>query len=107
MDDNEYSKREIDVFLSDLRQSLSRNEGDLNTIKIQTMKTNGTVADLKEKQIRADERYTITVRFATGALVVIASVFGWALVQLYILNGVVSGFHATVQTITTELQNHS
>lgn len=97
---DDYQKREIDVFLQDLRNAITRNEGDLNEIKIQTKKTNGSIADVK-----ATLQYWkgVTATLAAVILVVVIPMASWLLVQVYSLNGTLDKRMATA--INTTLTN--
>jgi hypothetical protein len=97
MAEKPYTKREIDGLFSTLSEKLGgfieRSlvfETDMrgSTARIETKQdhTNGTVAELNEKQIRADERGKVTTRFATGLLIIIFPALGWIFVQFYALS---------------------
>lgn len=84
IEEPEYSKRETDIFLADLRQAITRNEMSLVEITAQTKKTNGAIADVKSAQ-----------QFAKGALSVLSAVIlviilpmsAWLLSEVYSMNG--------------------
>lgn len=101
MPESEYTKREIDVFLTDLRQALTRNEGDLNEIKIQTKKTNGSIAEVKSTLQYWKGISTALAAVIVGIMIPMAA---WLLSEVYVLNGSLD--KRTTTAINTALTNY-
>lgn len=99
--ETEYSKREMDVFLADLRGSLSRNEVANAEIISQTKKTNGSIAAVQS----AFQFWKGAVSVLSGViLVIVIPMSGWLLTEVYSMNGNLDKRISTA--ITTALINY-
>lgn len=100
MDDENYSKRELDEKFKNL-DALIREKHDDTMIKIgevivQTTKTNGSVARLKTWQERSIGAGTVVV-------LILIPILGWALLQIYTSSTSIAVLNSKVYQLTHPL----